>query len=467
MDSLQETGTGAHVANGSLTINADKLDVRGSKAALSLENGTSASFGGASSDSSSAVFFNGNVAAEEASISLQNTTVTMAADASFKAKTVGAAKSTLIFSNPEKGAVAIETASGDLAVMQSSELSDSYASAEEAMKAYAEQVAVPENVVKGGLQGKTADGWTMDAEGNTRMEKNASLASFGNFNGATYVQWRNEINSLHERLGEVRGDTQYGAWARIYGTESTIKDVTTVDVDTTTIQVGADTRVSNWLLGAAFAYTDMSSDFSNGKGESDGYTFSAYATGMFECGGYVDLIGRVGRLSTDLSSQAASIVDALKGSYDNTALALSVEAGYHWALNDTFFVEPQAELSYGMILGDDFTASNGVRISQDDFETLIGRIGTRIGAGFAEDKAHVFLSASLNHDFMGDADYTARVGNGTVRNLTNDLGGTWFTYGIGADYAVGNMNFYGTLERSNGSDFQQDLKYSVGASWRF
>ena len=58
--------------------------------------------------------------------------------------------------------------------------------------------------------------------------------------------------------------------------------------------------------------------------------------------------------------------------------------GYHWKLNDTFYVEPQAELAYGFVKGDDFTGANDVRVEQDDFQTLVGRLGARIGASFAD-----------------------------------------------------------------------------------
>ena len=108
------------------------------------------------------------------------------------------------------------------------------------------------------------------------------------------------------------------------------------------------------------------------------------------------------------------------------------------------------------------------RIEQDNLQTLVGRLGTRIGASFAEGAGTVFAHASVNHDFLGDADYKVSYGTKAPRDLSVDIGGTWYSYGIGAQFnTTKNLNFYGTLERSNGTDYQEDYRYSVGLSYRY
>lgn len=190
---------------------------------------------------------------------------------------------------------------------------------------------------------------------------------------------------------------------------------------------------------------------------------------MFDCGGYIDIVGRVGRLSSDVTASTLSTTGGvLKGSYDNTAFGLSAEIGYKWDVTSIFYVEPQMELAYGFVSGDDFRSSNGVKYEQDDFQTLVGRIGTRLGANLPEQAGTIFLHASLLHDFLGDADGTATPRQGLARDVSVDIGGTWFAYGIGAQFDMKkNVSFYGMLERSSGSDYQDDYRYSVGFSYRF
>uniref|UniRef100_UPI0039676446 autotransporter outer membrane beta-barrel domain-containing protein n=1 Tax=Sutterella wadsworthensis TaxID=40545 RepID=UPI0039676446 len=290
---------------------------------------------------------------------------------------------------------------------------------------------------------------------------------FGNYNAMTLVQWRNEVNHISQRLGDVRdSSTTIGAWARVYGYDSSYDDNVSIDFKANLIQAGGDYRINNtWLVGGAFSYTDGEGKFSNGSADSDGYSLAAYLSGFFDCGAYVDFVGRIGRLSTDIT--AYSDASEFKGSYNNTTFGLSAEVGYHWKLNDTFYVEPQAELAYGFVKGDDFTGANDVRVEQDDFQTLVGRLGARIGASFADGAGTVYAHASVNHDFLGDADYTASLDSAS-RDLSVDIGGTWVSYGIGAQFnTTKNLNFYGTLERANGSEYQEDYRYSVGMSYRF
>ena len=75
-------------------------------------------------------------------------------------------------------------------------------------------------------------------------------------------------------------------------------------------------------LGAAFGYTDSDSDFTVGSLDTDAYTLALYGSAFFDCG-YVDVIGRVGRLSSDID-----MTRNFTASYDNTTFGLSAEVGY-------------------------------------------------------------------------------------------------------------------------------------------
>ena len=393
----------------------------------------------------------------------------------FKANTLTGTGTSSITLNDAKSTVSVsDNQSKNLSVTAGSTLNDTFNSVEEAAAALKNVTNITNNNQKGGSysfagqSGALSDTWTADNDGNiTSRTTNQSLDAFGNYNAMTLVQWRNEVNHISQRLGDVRdSSTTIGAWARVYGYDSSYDDNVSIDFKANSIQAGGDYRINNtWLVGGAFSYTDGEGKFSNGSADSDGYSLAAYLSGFFDCGAYVDFVGRIGRLSTDIT--AYSDASEFKGSYNNTTFGLSAEVGYHWKLNDTFYVEPQAELAYGFVKGDDFTGANDVRVEQDDFQTLVGRLGARIGASFADGAGTVYAHASVNHDFLGDADYTASLGS-VSRDLSVDIGGTWVSYGIGAQFNTSkNLNFYGTLERANGSEYQEDYRYSVGMSYRF
>lgn len=125
-----------------------------------------------------------------------------------------------------------------------------------------------------------------------------------------------------------------------------------------------------WTVGTAFTYTDGKSTYDLGSADNKAYGFAAYGTRMAEKGQFVDLIAKYSRLSNDFTVNK----DAMAGSFDNNAFSVSAEYGWHWNLNDVGFLEPQAELTYGKVLGETFTANNGVKVVQEDFESLIARL---------------------------------------------------------------------------------------------
>ena len=136
-------------------------------------------------------------------------------------------------------------------------------------------------------------------------------------------------------------------------------------------------------------------------------------------------------------------------------------------ISKTFYLTPQAELSYGYVKGQDFTGS-GIRVEQDNFETLVGRLGFQAGANFADGDGTIYLTASVNHDFKGEAQAAASRGDAPSQLMAEDLGGTWASYGIGAQFnATDRWSFYGSLTRANGSDYQETFKYSVGTRFVF
>lgn len=297
---------------------------------------------------------------------------------------------------------------------------------------------------------------------------NVVLDSLKNFSAITAVQWRNETERLEQRLGEVRSNSgTAGAWARVYGGNSKADTGTNVKVKTNSIQVGADYAVDNWVYGGAFAYTKGDGDFTNGTGSSDSYQLAAYATGSFDNGLYVDAIARVGLLQTDFDAYYNNQdLGKFSASADNTAYGVSLQTGWKYDVTPTFFVEPQAQLAYSFIKGDSFEDA-GVHIDQDDIQSLTGRLGALFGAHFQEGKGRVFLHASVNHDFLGDADSTATYQTQIADNSV-DLGGTWFTYGFGLQSEpVKNLSVYATLDRANGSDYTDEYRYSLGVRYAF
>lgn len=298
----------------------------------------------------------------------------------------------------------------------------------------------------------------------TTTAANVKLADYSSLNAMSLVQWRNEINHLTKRLGDIRAaEGSIGAWARVYGGESQWGSGNEVEMDHTTIQVGGDYRVNNhWIVGGAFSYTDSDADLAKGAATGDSYSLAAYATYMADGGSFLDLIARYGYLKNDIDSGNMSLATG------SSAFSLTAEMGHTFRfMEERAYIEPQVEFTYGFVSGDDDTASNGVKIEQDDFQSFVTRIGVRTGFDFPKKAGTIYGMVSYSYDFLGDADGMASEGN-LRQALSEDLGGGWVSYGIGAQVMFGKSSyFYGELERTSGGEVDNPYLFNAGVRITF
>lgn len=321
----------------------------------------------------------------------------------------------------------------------------------------ANRILLEQGAVNNGLEAELTESNELS---NVRVKENETLAAFGDVALLSAFQWRHEVNDLTKRMGELRDAPEgVGSWVRFYGSQQSHGSV---ENKNTSVQVGADFDVgAGWKVGAAFSYTDGSSTNDLGDADNKAYGFGIYGTWLSESGQFVDLIAKYSRLDTDFA------VNGMDGSIDNNAWSVSAEYGWHFPVAGVGFVEPQVELTYGSVLGDDTTASNGVHLEQDDYESFIGRVGVRGGFYFPENKGTIYLRASVAHDFDGDMRSTASLGKAS-NSIEDDLGGTWYEYGVG-----GNFNFtdncygYVDLERQSGGEVVEDWRWNLGVRYSF
>ena len=315
-------------------------------------------------------------------------------------------------------------------------------------------------VKEGSVKGEITQ--TTDAAGNTSTTQgaNSKLSAFNSISAMATMAWRHDMNDLTKRMGELRDSPEgIGSWVRFYGSEQEYSRQN-VTSKSTSVQLGSDYDIgSGWKVGGAFTYTDGTAKYDNGSSDNKAYGIATYGSWLADNGAFVDLIGKYSRLSSDFE------LNSMDGKSKNNAFSASVEAGWHIPFAELAFVEPQAELTYGVVLGDDFTTSNGVKISQEDTEALIGRVGVRTGFHFPNKKGTVYARASVLHDFKGESEFTASlVDNASVRStVKDDIGGTYYEIGVGANFNwTDNAYSYVDLEKQNGGDVKENWRWNVG-----
>ncbi len=406
-------------------------------------------------------------------VTLSDTSVIQMNDGSKLAATALSGTGTILVNTADEDILSASDVSTDtLSVSLSADQNDKYATVAEARAALGRSIGETNTAFDGvalsGQEGAVSDSWTVSTNDQGEVintKANEKLAGFNAVNSLSIFSWRHELNNLGKRMGDLRDmEGNYGAWARVFGSQQKYSATGQLNKNTT-IQVGADTTIgSGWTLGGAFSYTDGSVSADNATGDNKAYGFTLYGIWQHEKGSYFDVTARYSRLDADFTSGLNG--NLMSGSYDNNAYSVSMEAGHKFELTELGFVEPQLEVIYGHIEGDDFTASNGTRVEQKNYDSLIGRLGARAGFYFPEKKGNIYARFSVVHDFDGEIETTAT--NGTSRSIKEDLGGTWVEYGIGGNFRLSdNSNVYVDLERTSGGDVTEQWRWNVGMRYAF
>lgn len=275
--------------------------------------------------------------------------------------------------------------------------------------------------------------------------------------------WRNEIDDMHRRMGDLRDSSGQvnGLWTRIYNGKASFGGQS-IENKYTAFQFGYDHQVSPGLwMGGALSYTYGDNDFDHGEGDSNLLAFTAYASRLFENGFYLDFTGKVGRMKNSFDIRVGDMRSS--GDYHTNAVSVSAEAGWRFDVMKNVFFEPQVEVWYGHVFDAQYETSTGVDVAQASTDSLVGRAGFRLGLECPNNRGSAFIKASVLHDWEGEADFRFSKGGVASRTLTEDLGGTWYEYGIGADFnATEQLHFWAELERGDGGEVDTDYRATIG-----
>ena len=298
-----------------------------------------------------------------------------------------------------------------------------------------------------------------------------SVATVKALSALNYHTWRSENDKLMQRMGDLRksAGADRGAWFRVRGSKINMGGDSGFENKYVSYEVGYDgvakrTDKYTRYAGAAFSYTDGDSSYARGDGENSGKAVSLYLTHLYNSGHYLDMVFKLGNWDNDFTVYDTK-GNRIKGDTENTGISFSLEYGRKCAIGKNgWYIEPQAQLTYGYLYGDSFALSNGVAIKQDGIDSLVGRVGFNLGWDISKN-SNVYLKANLMHEFCGGYGISMSDGSGRLK-LTGDYGDTWFEYGIGCAIQTGkNNHLYFDLESSEGGELDKEWQWNVGMRW--
>lgn len=293
--------------------------------------------------------------------------------------------------------------------------------------------------------------------------------------GAQNALYLSQLSDLRKRLGKIRGSVKDGLWASVAGQKDRISGFsgTGFKQDAYRFNLGFDKAVDGWILGGNFKYVTANQKTHDtnfrAKGDAHSEGFNLYAAWQNGVGCYADFV-----LSADHYHQRikTNMLDRtpVKGSYHNWGFGISAEGGKKMTFGEKeslWFVEPQVQLSYYHLKGDNFAMSNDMRVNQKNFNSLTGRLGVNVGKDFTnaqgEPKGQVYAKAGVKHEFLGKG--TLHVNNVKFKE---DLLKTRFYYGAGTDWTVSkNLKVFGHVEREHGSRYTKEIEVLAGVKYSF
>ena len=293
---------------------------------------------------------------------------------------------------------------------------------------------------------------------------------------SSILVWRNDMNDMYKRMGDLRIGAESGLWARVYGGRISY-DAHNVYMKNSywAAQVGMDKRLaSGWHVGGAFGYNDGSATYRyGGKGDPKLYTLAAYATRVSEDGQYVDVIAKVGKLSNKFTAynkyDAPALRNYVEGKYDTYGYGISAEYGKKIRMGKGF-ITPQAELTWSRLSSDSFAAAapsgESMRVNQSSVNSLIGRLG--VVAGVESDKGNFYAKASLFHEFDGDGHILFSEPGKTGKRSSFSLKDTWAEIALGGNYYLSPRSMiYADFTKSFGGDYKVDWRINAGIRFSF
>ncbi len=325
-------------------------------------------------------------------------------------------------------------------------------------KSAASGIEADAGVISGGFRA------TVNADGG--IEKltefvNTSNQAVSSMTNISLMTWRQENNDMNKRLGEVRAsEGSQGIWARMargqskYGQQG-IKNQYNY------YQLGYDSKISDdWILGGAFTYTDGDSSYTNGSGTNKHTGFAVYGSNLRDDGSFIDLIAKYAHMKNDFDVNGG----VGSGDYSTNGLSFSAEYGKRFQ-QEGYWIEPQAELTYGRVSSADFTTKRGAKVHQDSMDSLVGRLGFSLGKDIKQ--GNVYVRASYLYDFQGDTSVTMSKG-GAATSFKTDLGGGWWEFGVGTNLDLGHdTHFYLDVETTAGGDVDTPWQWNAGVRYSF
>lgn len=308
----------------------------------------------------------------------------------------------------------------------------------------------------------------------TKLEKtvNADTRPVLNSGDSVYGFYRLSLDTLRQRRGNLRqrkfqSDDADGLWARNRGGRFSGPGFAS---RYNLFQLGYDVHHNPGSVYGFFGERGIASpDYQTGSGREHTLAGGLYGTWYGSHGSYTDVVARVGRDDSHISTWGPY---PDKADYRTREQSLSVEYGKTLYLDKDkeLFLEPQSQLVLGHLSSTRYTTSRGTDVYREGYNSAIGRLGILIGKSYKEGK-HPFDyygKVSWLHEFGGAQTVAMAARNGETLETAVDHGDSWWEAGFGGIYRFSpKIQGYAEVSRTFSSQIRTKWQVNAGVSWQF
>ncbi|AWM81494.1 hypothetical protein DKL61_14765 [Gammaproteobacteria bacterium ESL0073] len=317
-------------------------------------------------------------------------------------------------------------------------------------------------------------GWELYSTG----RKTTTAEAATSFLNVAYLTSYIENQTLLQRLGDLRnsevaGVKSDGLWIKGFGGKLSAfsgNSMKGFDMTYTGTQLGIDKNIDmqsgRLLIGIMAGFTRTNPNYRDGNGTGKNYTTGLYATYLNDNGIYVDNVLKYNSMHNQFNVRDTA-GNNVKGTGKTQGIMLSTEIGKRFWLEGKqqgFYLEPQAQLSYGYQNGDTVHASNGLKVGLSHYNSALGRVSGIAGYQIqGENPINIYVKTGVVREMSGSASY--RFNNGDKKGHT--FRSSWFDNGIGANVTINKKhNIYTEVDYSTGGKFDSTM-FNLGYRYSF
>lgn len=263
-------------------------------------------------------------------------------------------------------------------------------------------------------------------------------------------------------------------WVRTYGNQYNVDNAygDGYTQNQTGITGGADTVVDlggrAWVLGGFVGASHTKMDLKYGSSATvDSLNGGVYgSTFDVESGVFVNVMAKINQFDNKAKVTMSDGTRA-KGDYKALGASGSVAVGKHIRLKDDYFVEPQVQVSTGVIQSESYRLDNGLEVKADTMRSFQGKVGVRGGRVITLDNGSLLepsLSTAVNHEFVKTNEVKIN-----DESFDDDRASSSIEYGAGLKWTPAQRNWQvsGQVGGSKGTTVSQDWSGSLRLSYFF